>query len=114
MRVEVGAQCCDRARQIDDRCGRVRLAPLAGCKREHQERAQHVVILPISAWLREWGTADASRSVGGRVMKLYYTPGACSLAPHIALREADRRFDLERVDLKTHRTASGGDYTLVN
>src|ERR1043165_580100 len=47
-------------------------------------------------------------------MKLYYTPGACSLAPHIALREADRRFDLERVDLKTHRTASGGDYTLVN
>src|ERR1041385_5916585 len=76
MRVEVGAQCCDRARQIDDRCGRVRLAALAGCKREHQERAQHVVILPISAWLREGGTADASRSVGGRVMKLYYTPGA--------------------------------------
>lgn len=47
-------------------------------------------------------------------MKLYYAPGACSLAPHIALREADRRFDLERVDLRTHRTASGGDYTLVN
>lgn len=46
-------------------------------------------------------------------MKLYYAPGACSLAPHIALREADRRFDLERVDLKSHRTASGGDYTLV-
>ena len=47
-------------------------------------------------------------------MKLYYAPGACSLAPHIALREADRRFDLERVDLKSHRTASGGDYTLIN
>lgn len=47
-------------------------------------------------------------------MKLYYAPGACSLAPHIALREADRRFDLERVDLRTHRTASGGDYTMVN
>lgn len=47
-------------------------------------------------------------------MKLYYAPGACSLAPHIALREADRRFDLERVDLKSHRTASGGDYMLVN
>ena len=40
-------------------------------------------------------------------MKLYYSPGACSLAPHIALREADRRFDLERVDLKSHRTSSG-------
>ena len=47
-------------------------------------------------------------------MKLYYSPGACSLAPHIALREADRRFDLERVDLKTHRTASGSDFLLVN
>jgi glutathione S-transferase len=47
-------------------------------------------------------------------MKLYYAPGACSLAPHIALREADRRFDLERVDLKSHRTASGSDYMLIN
>jgi glutathione S-transferase len=47
-------------------------------------------------------------------MKLYYAPGACSLAPHIALREAERRFDLERVDLKTHRTASGTDYALVS
>lgn len=47
-------------------------------------------------------------------MKLYYSPGACSLAPHIALREADRRFDLERVDLKTRRTASGRDFTEIN
>ena len=47
-------------------------------------------------------------------MKLYYAPGACSLSPHIVLREADRRFDLERVDLKTHRTASGIDYRTIN
>jgi len=47
-------------------------------------------------------------------MKLYYSPGACSLSPHIVLREAERRFDLERVDLQTHRTSSGGDYRLVN
>jgi glutathione S-transferase len=47
-------------------------------------------------------------------MKLYYSPGACSLAPHIALREANRNFDLERVDLETHRTASGQDYMLIN
>ena len=47
-------------------------------------------------------------------MKLYYAPGACSLAPHIALREAERRFDLERVDLKTHRTASGADFLAIN
>lgn len=47
-------------------------------------------------------------------MKLYYSPGACSLAPHIALREAGRTFDLERVDLATHRTASGRDFTEIN
>ncbi|HEY0985529.1 MAG TPA: glutathione S-transferase N-terminal domain-containing protein, partial [Kofleriaceae bacterium] len=47
-------------------------------------------------------------------MKLYYAPGACSLSPHIVLREADRRFDLERVDLKAHRTASGVDYLTIN
>jgi glutathione S-transferase len=47
-------------------------------------------------------------------MKLYYSPGACSLAPHIALREIDRAFDLERVDLQRHRTTSGRDYYAIN
>ena len=47
-------------------------------------------------------------------MKLYYSPGACSVAPHIALREAERTFELERVDLKTHRTASGADFLTIN
>jgi glutathione S-transferase len=47
-------------------------------------------------------------------MKLYYSPGTCSLSPHIVLREAGRRFDLERVDLASHRTASGGDFLLLN
>jgi glutathione S-transferase len=47
-------------------------------------------------------------------MKLYYAPGACSLSPHIVLREAERRFDLERVDLPAHRTASGADYLTIN
>jgi glutathione S-transferase len=47
-------------------------------------------------------------------MKLFYAPGACSLAPHIVLREAGRRFDLERVDLKTLRTASGADFLTIN
>ena len=47
-------------------------------------------------------------------MKLFYAPGACSLSPHIVLREATLRFDLERVDLKTHRTASGADFLVIN
>src|SRR5262245_62082849 len=47
-------------------------------------------------------------------MKLYFTPGACSMAPHIVLREAGYTFDLEKVDLGTKRTASGDEYTRVN
>jgi glutathione S-transferase len=47
-------------------------------------------------------------------MRLYYSPGACSLAAHIALREADRSFELTRVDLHTHRLASGEDYCQIN
>jgi glutathione S-transferase len=47
-------------------------------------------------------------------MKLYYSPGACSLSPHIVLREAGLPFELEKVDLKTHTTSDGGDYYAVN
>lgn len=47
-------------------------------------------------------------------MKLYYSPGACSLADHIALREAGLGFEQERVDLKTHRTERDRDYREVN
>jgi glutathione S-transferase len=46
-------------------------------------------------------------------MKLYYMPGACSLAPHIALREAGIQFDLERVG-RDKKTESGEDYLSVN
>ena len=47
-------------------------------------------------------------------MKLYYAPGACSLADHIALHEAGLTFDREKVDLKAKRTESGADYRAVN
>lgn len=47
-------------------------------------------------------------------MKLYYSPGACSLSPHIVLREAGLPVELVKVDLKSHRLASGADYTKLN
>jgi|SRR5579871_950475 len=47
-------------------------------------------------------------------MQLFYSPGACSLSPHIVAREAGIPVTLEKVDLKTHRTAGGEDYYAVN
>ncbi len=47
-------------------------------------------------------------------MKLYYAPGACSLSPHIGLRETGVSFDLERVDLASRKTASGEDFSKIN
>ena len=47
-------------------------------------------------------------------MKLYFSPGACSLSPHIALREAGLAFELEKVDIGKKLTASGADYWTVN
>ena len=47
-------------------------------------------------------------------MKLYYAPGACSLAVHIALTESGLPFVAERVDLRTHTLAGGTDYYGIN
>jgi glutathione S-transferase len=47
-------------------------------------------------------------------MKLYFSPGACSLSPHIVLLEAGLAFTTERVDLRTKLTASGDDFKSVN
>src|SRR5690606_23092677 len=46
--------------------------------------------------------------------KLYYAPGACSLADHIALLEVGAQFETEAVDLRTKRTAFGGDFRAIN
>ena len=47
-------------------------------------------------------------------MKLYYSPGACSLSPHIALLEAGLPYDLVKVDLKAKKLENGEDYLAVN
>lgn len=47
-------------------------------------------------------------------MKLYFAPGACSLAPHIALAEAGLSYDTTKVDLRKHVTADGTDYYTIN
>lgn len=47
-------------------------------------------------------------------MKLYYSRGACSLSPHIALREAGLAPELVKVDLRTKKTAAGDDFLAIN
>jgi glutathione S-transferase len=47
-------------------------------------------------------------------MKLYYMPGACSLASHIALREAGLPVVLVKVDGKTKKTETGADFNAIN
>lgn len=47
-------------------------------------------------------------------MKLYYSAGACSLAPHIVAKEAGLAIALERVDLRAHTTTDGSDFYGIN
>jgi glutathione S-transferase len=47
-------------------------------------------------------------------MKLYYSPGACSLSPHIVLREAGLAFEALKAPTKTHKLDDGTDYYTIN
>jgi glutathione S-transferase len=48
------------------------------------------------------------------MLKLYFSPGACSLADHIALLEVGAKFEAVAVDIKTKRTADGEDFRTIN
>jgi glutathione S-transferase len=50
----------------------------------------------------------------GRSIKLYYSPGVCSLSPHIVLKEAGLPHDLVMASTKTHKLADGTDYYTIN
>jgi glutathione S-transferase len=50
----------------------------------------------------------------GLIMKLYYSPGACSLAVHISLIEAGIPFDLAKVNLRTHQLEDGSDFYQIS
>lgn len=47
-------------------------------------------------------------------MKLFFSPAACSLSPHIVLRESGLPFELVRVDMVARKTADGADYSKLN
>ena len=47
-------------------------------------------------------------------MKLYYSPGACSLSPHIALLEAGLPYELVKVDIRAKKLENGEDYLKLN
>ena len=47
-------------------------------------------------------------------MKLYYSPGACSLSPHIALEEAGLAYEAIAAPTKTHKLPDGTDYYTIN
>ena len=47
-------------------------------------------------------------------MKLYFSPGACSLSPHIILQEGGLPFTIEKVNLRSKQTDSGADYASIN
>src|SRR6185312_2776405 len=48
------------------------------------------------------------------MLTLYYSPGACSLADHIALHEAGEKFNLVKVDLKSHKLEDGRSFLEIN
>ena len=60
-------------------------------------------------------TAELSHTTNQEMMmKLYYSPGACSLSPHIVLCESGLGFAIEKVDLTAKKTVTGGDFLAIS
>lgn len=62
----------------------------------------------------EFFTVVLAANPKGKQMKLYYSPGACSLSPHIVLREAGLAFEPVMAPTKTHKLQDGTDYYTIN
>src|SRR5438445_1104129 len=70
---------------------------------------------PLSVDMGARGPYEKAHSTNtGDPMKLYFAPGACSLSPHIVLRELGLPFELERMDGRSHKTAGGVDFYTIN
>jgi glutathione S-transferase len=80
--------------------------PLAGWAK--RGRADLGIMAPLRASAHRHACGDPVER--NPVMKLYYSPGACSLSPHIALCEAGMKFELVKAVLQTHTLADGSDY----
>jgi glutathione S-transferase len=70
--------------------------------------------ISIDGYLRIADSLPQFRPHEGVHMKLYYSPGSCSLSPHIALREAGLSVELQKVDLGTKALSNGGAFTTIN
>jgi glutathione S-transferase len=81
-----------------------------------QNARRKKLIVGYKSWILPAMNGCSSNQQPGKElhMKLYYAPGACSMAPHIVAREAGHTFDLERVDIPNKKTADGGDYWKIN
>jgi glutathione S-transferase len=79
---------------------------------------QVILALDTTRWLIQAHLSTLAASSGLNYkedsMKLYYSPAACSLSPHIVAREAGIPIDLEKVNLADHKTETGQDYMTVN